>query len=228
MGVNSSYYPINETSSFTPLDPDVYYWLNFTYINASFDVTYTFYYPNGTEASSLSQGSNTLDAGNLWQTIYLYFPLAGEPFANVTGQWFVNTYLNGTEVLRLPFYVGSYSSPLVISESAVSPEQNSTGYPINSTIYYTTNSAEVYSFLWFGTIGSATYNVTSDFVTPGGTVFGSVNQTFTGPYPGYFLTSYLKISGYPAANDPGQWYLKIYINGDFSSPALVQTFYVSG
>jgi len=201
--------------------------LNFTNIVGSYNVTESFYYPNGTESSLLSSGSNSLTSGNVWQTIYLYFPLAGEPFANLTGQWFVNTYVNGTEALRLPFYVGSYTAPLTIVESALSPEQNSTGFPINSTIYYTTSRTEVFSFLWFENVGSATYNVTSEFITPQGTDYGSVNQTFTGPYPGYHLSTYLMINGYPAAKDPGLWYLKIYLNDNFSSPALVQVFYIN-
>ena len=128
-----------------------------------------------------------------------------------------------------PFYVGSYTSPLTISFSALAPVLKSTTYyPINSTIYYSTSSVSVNSYVLFTNIGPGSYNATFDFITPQGTSYGNASSgAFSGPSTSTYVYGYLDVNGYPAASDPGAWEVLIYVNNNFASPALIQSFFIS-
>jgi hypothetical protein len=180
--------------------------------------------PNGTQYANVSV---VLPSGYVWVTANSYLPIVGHAAANMTGQWFVDTYVDGLDALNQPFYIGTYIAPLTIALSALSPQQNSTGYPFNSTLFYNSTSTEVFSYVLFSNVPTGSYNVTWDFITPQNSPFGTVNQTLSGPAPTYALSAYLLINGHLAENDTGLWYTLIYLNDNFSSPALVQSFYIS-
>jgi len=202
-------------------------WVNFTNVQISESIDFYWYFPNGTEHFQSTGGS--LPTGYAWDTGDGYMPLGGTAAASVTGVWHVTTYVGGAEILDQPFYVGSYSSPLTISFSTLAPELNSTtNYPINSTIYYTTNSSQVNSYVLFANVGSGTYNATFDFISPSGTSYANASSgSFSGPSSSIYVYAYLDVYGYPAANSPGTWEVLVYVNNNFTSPALVQLFVVS-
>jgi hypothetical protein len=203
--------------------------VNFTNVQISESLDFYWYFPNGTEYYQSTGGSIPIAPPGTWDGAYASMPLGGTPAINVTGAWYVLAYVGGAEILDQPFVVGNYTSPLTISFSALSPVQNSTYYPINSTIYYTTSSSQVNSYVLFTNVGSGTYNLTFEFVTPQGTDYANVNAgNFTGPTPSDYAYSYLDIIGYPAASNPGWWKLILYVNNNFSSPALIQLFNISG
>jgi hypothetical protein len=200
-------------------------WTNFTNVQISESLGFIWYYPNGTEYSN---STGTLQSGYAWIAEYDEVTFGGTSAASVTGAWSVSVYVGGAEILDQPFYVGNYSSPLEISFSALSPTTNSTHYPINSTIYYTPSSAQVNSFVLFSNIGKGSYSITFEFVTPQGTDYATVNAgSITGPSASIYVYSSMDVNGYPAASDPGWWKLLVFINNNFSSPALVQSFNIS-
>ncbi len=202
-------------------------WMNFTNVQITESIDFFWYLPNGSEYYRSTGG--TLPTGYPWDVGVGNMPLAGTSVADVTGAWYVLAYVGGAEILDQPFYVGNYASPLTISFSALSPTTNSTNYPINSTIYYATNGTEVNSFVLFSNVGAATYNVTFEFVTPQGSDYATVNTgNFTGPSASRYAYSHLDISGYPAASNPGWWKLLVFVNDNFTNPALAQVFNISG
>ena len=202
-------------------------WMNFTNVQISESIDFYWYFPNGTQYYQSVGGS--LPTGYSWDVGYGNMPLGGTPAAGVTGVWHVLTYVGGAEILDQPFYVGSYTSPLTVSFSTLAPVLNSTTYyPINSTIYYSTSSASVNSYVLFSNVGSAGYNVTFDFITPQGTSYTNASSgAFNGPSSSIYVYAYMDVNGYPAASDPGTWQLFIYVNNNFASPALIQTFFIS-
>jgi len=202
-------------------------WMNFTNVQISESIDFYWYLPNGTEHFQSVGGS--LPTGYPWDVGYGHMPLGGTPAADVTGVWHVLAYVGGAKILNQPFYVGSYTSPLTISFSTLAPVLKSTTYyPINSTIYYSTSSVSVNSYVLFTNIGSGSYNATFDFITPQGTSYGNASSgAFSGPSASTYVYGYLDIHGYPAASDPGAWEVLIYVNNNFASPALIQSFFIS-
>jgi hypothetical protein len=201
-------------------------WANFTGVTISESIDFYWYLPNGTEYYQSTGGS--LPAGYLWDAGYANMPLAGTPVASVTGAWSVLVYVGGAEILAQPFWVGSYTSPLNISYSALGPSTNSTYYPINDTIYYTPSSTVVNSYVLFTNVGSATYNASFEFVTPQGNDYATVYAgSFTGPSSSTYVYSYLDINGYGAASYPGWWKVLVFVNDNFSSPALALLFNIN-
>ena len=201
-------------------------WVNFTNVQISESIDFYWYFPNGTEHFQSTGGS--LPTGYAWDIGNGYMPLGGTAASGVTGIWHVLTYVGGAEILNQPFYVGSYTSPLTISYSALGPAVNSTYYPINDTIYFTTGSSQVNSYVLFTNVGSGSYNATFDFITPHGTSYANATSgNFSGPSSSTYVYSYLDIQGYPAASYPGEWEVLIYVNNNFTSPALIQLFFIS-
>ncbi len=155
-------------------------------------------------------------------------PLAGTSVANVTGAWYVLVYVGGANFLTVPFRVGTYISPLTISENEVVPSFDSNGYPINSTLYYTSNSTEANLYVLFTNVGSGSYNVTFNIITPQGAGYATVNAgNITGPVPAFNAAATIDINGYPAASDLGEWEVLTFINNNLTSPALIQCFFIS-
>lgn len=200
-------------------------WANFTNVQISETIVFAWYYPNGTRYSN---STGTLQSGHAWVAEYGRIALEGTPAASVQGNWSVLVYVGGAEILAEPFYVGTYVSPLQISFSSLGPSTNSSWYPYNSTVYYTPNSPQVNSYVLFTNVGSASYNITYEFVTPQGADYATVNAgVIKGPVSSEDVYATLDINGYPAASSLGWWKILVFINNNYSSPALVQSFNIS-
>jgi hypothetical protein len=225
LNYNSTYVvPINRSASFTPTDPVVWTWLNFTNVNANYNLTFYWNMPNGTTFYS---SSALMPSGRAFILAYDNLYIAGTAVANLAGIWNVQTYLNGTEFLNQPFFLGSYVPPLTILDSALSAQLNSTGEPINESMIYSAIDSQVLSWLQLSDLGSASHSVTWEFVAPQSVTYAEINQTITGSSNLSSISSSMLISNNPPAGDLGIWYVYFYIDNNYSSPALIQPFIIS-
>jgi hypothetical protein len=236
MGYNSTTgAAINRTSLFSVGDNEVVSYLNITNISSpSHNVTWFWLAPSG---SVYYNGTLTIPdpgAGKTWTyyTSLSTISVSGHEAATLPGKWSIAIYFDNTWLINQTFTINPSSSiptpRLTIGGSAlainVSSVTNSTS---NRSVYYSTNSSSVYSWLNFTNVPSPTHNVTFVWLTPQRTLYFNTSYIIpspsSGPWSNVAVWSGIFISGQKASRLTGLWMVEVYVDG---SILLTQPFVI--
>lgn len=116
--------PPSAKSNFAPTDDRAYQWSSFVNVRQGDIIRWEFVQPNGTVFDTQQRASDFSGGACFWAWI----TIAGQPAANLPGEWLVRVAYNGTPVLteRFRILTGTSSCPSVTTSSAAAGAVGST------------------------------------------------------------------------------------------------------
>ncbi|MCZ7357167.1 MAG: hypothetical protein O8C65_09550, partial [Candidatus Methanoperedens sp.] len=225
--VNSSYPydPIYETDFFRTTDTRAMTWIKFTNVYASLNVTWKWYDPNNnyyTECYTTTQDpkASGYDYWS-WYKVWCGVSIKNYSAANEPGNWTVNIYVDdgsGYNVAATEHFTIGY---IVSEHKTAKDHQSSSPYdPINATKVFSIRDTKAESWTKFTNVSQA-FTQKWEWYDPNNTLYNSSTTIASDPgqdmyYVWYKTWSSININGYDAANRPGNWSVKSYVDSKYN------------
>jgi hypothetical protein len=216
------YDPIGVTTVFSPTDSVSYTWLQFRDIWSSHTVKWEWYDPHGnfyvdcTDLIPEPSGSG-YDHWD-WYICCCGIYINGDPAAEEEGIWTVKVYLDGGQIETLYFNIEYVISDYTMCENV----QTSSPYdPIERTSTFLADDEKAVSWLRLDDVTNS-LNVRWDWYDPLGNPYYTWDLDTSDPADegyGYWdwtkAWCYIPIKDYAAAEKPGLWVVKVYIDDEY-------------
>ena len=229
---SSPYDPIGVTTVFSPTDSISYTWLHFKDIWSSHTVKWKWYDPDGNFYTDCTYTiSNPSDYGYdywEWYKCWCGIYIKGYSAAEKEGIWTVKVYLDGDHIETLNFNIEYIISDHTMCKNV---QESSPYEPIDRTSTFLSGDEKAVSWLRLDDVTNS-LNVEWKWYDPSGSLYTTGEYTIPNPSGDYWdwykCWCWIYIKDHAAAEKPGEWKVKVYIDDEYKFEGVFTIYPSSG